>query len=102
MAHSPNPKHTPGQWQHLIEQQATSGLSQEAFCASQGLAKGTFQYWKRRLRRGALTGRSQAPTDVLFTPLPDMGMRHAQPSRDGWLIELDLGNGMCLRLRRGP
>lgn len=40
MAHSPHPKHTPGRWQHLIEQQTTSGLSQEAFCASQGLGQG--------------------------------------------------------------
>ncbi|MBO9471629.1 IS66 family insertion sequence element accessory protein TnpB [Endozoicomonas sp. G2_2] len=93
MSHSPRQKHTPEQWQQLIDAQAASGQSQVAFCAERGLSKSSFQHWKRRLRT------SQAPVSTpsaLFAPLAD------EPGNtdSGWTIELDLGDGVCLRLRR--
>ena len=34
-------------WQEIIERQRTSGRSQKAFCAAEGLVLGTFHHWKR-------------------------------------------------------
>lgn len=85
-------KRSAEQWQQLIEAQAASDQSQAAFCAERGLSKSTFQLWKRRLRA------SSPAEPALFTPLADT----APPSDPGthWDVELDLGNGICLHLRR--
>lgn len=94
MPHSSRQKHTPEQWQQLIYAQAASGQSQVAFCAEHGLSKSSFQHWKRRLKSGA----TPAPTpSALFAPLADA----AADTDSGWTIELDLGDGVCLRLHRG-
>lgn len=51
MADGRYPRRSPAQWQGLIERQAASGLSQAAFCAREGAAVSSFQYWKHRLRQ---------------------------------------------------
>ncbi|MGB7755496.1 MAG: transposase [Salinisphaera sp.] len=86
-------RRSPEQWQRLIDQQADSGQSQAAFCAAHGLSQTTFQHWKRRLKSSA------SPVEALFTPLTDTSVPNEPDS--GWTIELDLGDGVCLRLRRG-
>ena len=45
-----NERRSKDEWHRLIEAQATSGLSQKAFCAQAGIAVTTFGYWKRKLR----------------------------------------------------
>ena len=60
-------------WQQLIDEQVRSGLSQRAFCAARALSVKSFQHWKRQLAATA-----------------------ASPSSP-WL---ELGDGICLRLRR--
>ena len=84
------------QWQQLIEAQLSSGLSQKAFCQQEGLSAGTFSNWKRKLK-----------DEGLFIPLTDTGgsssdpwieLPSSAPVNGPWHIELDLGNGVCLRL----
>ncbi|WP_293647985.1 IS66 family insertion sequence element accessory protein TnpA [Thiolapillus sp.] len=38
------------EWQRLIDEQTTSGLSQKAFCQQVGIPLATFGYWKRKLQ----------------------------------------------------
>lgn len=101
-----HPRYPAEQWQTWIEEQASSGLSQHVFCQQKGLSKSSFQLWKRRL---GLTGfsapaSSPAANDVssLFAPViaPDSDEAPENDAR-GWEIELDLGDGVCLRFRRG-
>lgn len=94
MSNAPRQKHTPEQWRQLIDAQAASGQSQIAFCAEHGLSKSSFQHWKRRLKADDIPA---APPSALFAPL--MGAPATTDS--GWTIELDLGDGVCLRLCRG-
>ncbi|WP_111747079.1 IS66 family insertion sequence element accessory protein TnpA [Salinisphaera orenii] len=93
MSKSARQKHTPEQWQQLIDAQAASSQSQVAFCAEHGLSKSSFQHWKRRLKAGDIPA---APPPALFAPLAD----ESTDTDSGWTIELDLGEGLCLRLRR--
>lgn len=99
-----NKRHSAEQWQAWIEEQASSGLSQQAFCEQKGLAKSSFQLWKRRLglTPSVTTPPSQPAAEVssLFAPVvaPDEAPEH---QAGGWEIELDLGDGVCLRFRRG-
>jgi hypothetical protein len=73
----------------LIEKQAASGQTQAVFCAEHGISVASLQNWKRRLLVPAAT---PAPRFELGT------LADAQST--GWDIELDLGEGICLRLRR--
>ncbi|MAE69202.1 MAG: IS66 family insertion sequence hypothetical protein, partial [Gemmatimonadetes bacterium] len=84
-------------WQQLLAEQAKSGLSIGAFCEREGLRPATFAQWKRRLRGGAESPRCAPGQENSWLELSSAGSR--APAGD-WEIELDLGNGMRLRLRR--
>jgi len=76
------------EWQRLINEQTDSGQTQAAFCAANGISVGSFQNWKRRLA-----------AEVSSEPWLELGAL-AEHCPSGWDIELDLGDGLCLRLRR--
>jgi hypothetical protein len=76
------------EWQRLIDEQAASGQTQTAFCAERGISVGSFSQWKRRL--------AEEPGSPAWIDLS--GLPTASSTR--WEIELDLGDGLCLRLRR--
>jgi putative transposase len=88
------------EWAGLIEQQRDSGQTRAGFCRARGLSLSTFQYWKQRLRAEALPVPSPwmelVPQDDPAMPV----MEAASRGRGGWEIELDLGDGIRLRLGR--
>lgn len=90
-------RRTPDQWRELIAEQAASAMSQEAFCKHKRLALSTFANWKRRLGATPATQNECAPDPSAWIDLSSLGVS----SSAGWTIELDLGDGVCLRLRRG-
>ncbi|MBU2755107.1 IS66 family insertion sequence element accessory protein TnpB [Acidithiobacillus sp. CV18-2] len=93
-----NPRRSQSDWQRLIDEQKVSGLSQKAFCAQTGIAVATYQYWKRKLRVDAAV-QSDAVTGSRKDWL-ELTPELSEPAL-GWHIELDLGHGVCLRLRQG-
>ncbi len=76
------------EWQQLIDEQTDSGQTQAAFCAANGIGVGSFQNWKRRLA-----------AEVSPEPWLELGTL-AQQGTSAWDVELELGDGICLRLRR--
>ena len=95
-------RRTKTEWQRLIDEQAAGDLSQKAFCEQVGVPLSTFGYWRRKLRLEASAGSEGASgrssvslEDWIELPAPVRG------ALSGWLIELDLGGGLCLRLTRG-
>ena len=95
-------RRTAAQWQKLIERFDRSGQTRGKFCAANGLALSTFDLWRRKL------GEAQAPADEahsesLFVELTNAtepaGSRTAAGA-GSWEVELDLGAGVVLRLRR--
>jgi hypothetical protein len=97
-----NKRRSQHEWQRLIEEQAASGLTQKVFCAQAGIAVATFGYWKRKLRNeGAFHPDEPAnPQRVTLDDWIELTPPSPEPA-PGWHIELDLGNGLCLRLHRG-
>jgi hypothetical protein len=88
------------QWQSLIERAQRSSLSVTAFCASQGVSTARFYVWRKRL--AAETLEQAAPAAGAFL---DLGELAGSPPAEGapgggWELELDLGAGLVLRLRR--
>ena len=78
------------EWQRLIDEQAVSGQTQVAFCATRGISVASLRNWKRR--------RLAAP-EVTRESWLELGTL-AEAKSAAWDIELDLGDGICLRLRR--
>ena len=83
------------QRERLIAEQASSELGQGAFCAAHGLAPSSFRNWKRKLELDTNTaGSSPSAGFVELAPRP-------APAATVWDIELELGDGVVLRVRRG-
>lgn len=98
MSKTTRTRRTPDQWRTLIAEQASSGMSQKAFCKHRRLALSTFANWKRRLASEPVVENERAPDPSRWIDLGSLGAERGSP---GWDIELDLGDGVCLRLRRG-
>ena len=87
---SPIPHRNRADWEQLMEQYEASGLKQRTFCEQHGVAYSTFCYWRKRLRQSAIENDSE---HVFELPMLPMG------ERSDWRIELDLGQGIVLRLK---
>jgi hypothetical protein len=84
-------RRSPSEWQQLIDEQARSGQSQRAFCAARAVSAKSFQHRKRQLAATAAAPPA-AWLDLSSLPAPAVV--------GGWDIALELGDGICLRLRR--
>jgi len=82
-----------GEWRELFARFDESGVTREAFCAEHGIVLSSFIRWRKKLRPGvpSLPAASHDPVFVELT-----SKREASP----WEVELELGAGMVLRLRR--
>jgi len=96
MSRTTRVRRTAEQWRSLIAEQSESGLSQAAFCKRKRLSLSTFSLWKRRLAEPGVLAATQKEDEATWIDLGQLAS-----SRAGWDIELDLGDGVCLRLRRG-
>ena len=88
------------EWQSVLDQYESSSLSVAAFCAEQGVGTASFYQWRKRL---SVSDFGEEPNETL--PFVDVSALAAQASGEivapPWLIELELGNGLILRLNRG-
>ena len=95
-------RRTAAQWRKLIERFDRSGQTRGNFCAANGLALSTFDRWRRKLGE-AQAAAGEAPPESLFVELTNAtepaGSRTAAGA-DAWEVELELGAGVVLRLRR--
>ena len=93
-------RRSPKQWQGMVDQFETSGLTQRAFCQQAGIAYGTFSRWRRRLMTTDVPPPCPVPEADLFVELSaDATPPVASPS---WDVELQLGQDVFLRLRHQP
>ena len=87
----PIPHRSRADWEQLMEQYKASGLKQRTFCEQHGLAYSTFCYWRKRLHQSASIGNH---SEHLFE-LPMLSV----DEHPDWRVELDLGQGVVLRLK---
>ena len=80
------------QWLALFEAQSTSAETQEQFCKSRGIGVSTFCKAKQRLGGGRHVARV-AQADFVAVDV-DAGPVSV------WSVELSLGDGVVLRVRR--
>jgi hypothetical protein len=87
------------EWQSLIARAERSPLSVRAFCAAQGISTASFYLWRQRLGEDQ---EQQAPAAARFLDLGELAAPAGAGAQDagGWELELALGDGLVLRLRR--
>lgn len=88
------------EWQCLIERAHRSPLSVRAFCAAEGVSTASFYLWRKRFGMEAREERPVAATAAFL----DLGELDADAAAgcesSAWDLELSLGGGVVLRLRR--
>jgi hypothetical protein len=87
------------QWQALIARAEQSELSITEFCQRESVSTASFYTWRNRLSPGVEPVSAPVSTGTDFIDLGAFG--EGNDSAAAWVIELDLGAGMVLRLRRG-
>jgi len=84
--------HNRADWEQLMSQYESGDISQRQFCEFHGLAYSTFGYWRKQLRSSRHTARTARRSEpVLELPV-------YSPPDSPWRVELDLGQGMILRI----
>lgn len=86
------------EWSSLVSRFEESGQTREAFCAEAGISVSTLRRWCSRFRQGARPELSQVP---VFVELPAEEKPAEEALIQPWEVELQLGGGVLLRLRRG-
>lgn len=81
------------QWRALVERGQRSGLSVAAFCRAQGLSSASYLRWRERLAQDSAVPDTPDPAPR-FIDIGTLGASRA------WELEIDLGAGVVLRLRR--
>ncbi len=84
------------QWRQLMNTFEAGNLSANEYCVQNNLKYTTFCKWRQRLQ-SALRSDQTSPSFIEITDLAK-----APPDNQlAWDIELELGSGTFLRLRRG-
>ena len=87
-------RRTQDDWRQLMTEYEAGELTQRQFCERRQLAYSTFCYWRKRLSAGAVRT-ELAATSVPLLELPLLPKR----GRSDWRLELELGQGVVLRLK---
>ena len=89
MAKTRRARRTEAQWRAVIGEQTTSGMEIADFCDIHDIPIATFRRWQRNLLSSAQTETAQF-IEIPKTEEPEVSATQR--------IELDLGNGMTLRV----
>jgi transposase-like protein len=84
------------QWQMLVNQYEASGLTQQAFCKQHGIATSGLNKWRKRFSNSLET----EFVDIT-DQLSEVGSHENHHCDNRWEVELQLGQGLVLRIGRG-
>ena len=84
------------QWQQVIDQQQTSGMSQRVFCNTHSIGLSTFTHWKRKLQKSPAPASKELPRQQEWVELSSQPETTSQI----WHLELELPGGVTLRMRQ--
>lgn len=90
-------RRTRQQWKELIELQPGSELSPPKFCEQAGVSYQSFMAWRKKLETPN-TQSTQPPQFVELTAPVNTTAPGESMSVSEWQVELDLGNGIQLRI----
>ena len=90
-------RRTRAEWQALLSEYDSSGLSQAAFCKNHRIATASLHNWRKKL---AAQDGSTDFIDITTQLSTTQTLVPSEPeSTAPWQVELELGRGLVLRLR---
>jgi len=99
-----SPRRTSLQWQDIVEAQKASGLSAPKYCKENGVSYASFINWKKKLSSHSEPNNKtdSVPTFIELTAEPEQTppLVSEDPDSTTLNVELDLGSGIHLRIRR--
>jgi hypothetical protein len=84
-------RRSPEEWRQILDELAASGLNRSTFCREKGVVRETLRQAEQRLGLNGQTG--------TFVELSGEFVDHRGAARC-WDVELELGDGVVLRLAR--
>ena len=91
-------RRTKQQWRTIFSDQEKSSLSTAQYCKKHSLVLSTFYSWQKKICDLPLT---QSTNDFIEVLVAHFDVQNTfQASTSHWDVELDLGNGVCLRIRQ--
>ena len=88
------------EWAGVLERFRASDLSGRAFCTQEGLGYASFCAWRRKLAEElAMSAATSTPLQHCESAFIDLGPMAASGAAT-WAVELELGGGVVLRLKR--
>jgi hypothetical protein len=96
-------RRTEAEWRQIFIDQENSNLTQRAYCHENGIILSTYYNWRQRINNTPAQNKRQQtkPATDLFIEVPVQPHTQIPPSLlEQWKIELDLGDGICLRLSK--
>jgi len=96
---SRSPRRDAGQWQAIVNQQSSSGMSVPEYCRAEGIAYQSFMNWRRKLSSVSHELKAKSDAEPAFIELTTQADDQQQDSQR-WSIELDLAPGVQLRIAR--
>ena len=90
-------RRTRQQWKELIELQPGSELSPANFCEQAGVSYQSFMAWRKKLETPNAQP-TQPPQFVELTAPVNTTVHSESMAVREWQVELDLGNGIQLRI----
>ena len=79
------------EWKAILEEFAGSDVTREEFCTQRGIAKASFDNWYRKLRHRDIRSSENH--------LIELGSIAMSSGSNGWDAELELRDGVRLRVR---
>ena len=89
-------RRSPAQWRALFTQFEQSEQTREQFCSEQDVPLSSFDRWRTKLRKAPSTQAMISKEPVFVELTADT----PSPPELAWDVELQLGAGVFLRLRR--
>jgi putative transposase len=91
-------RRTKQEWQAIFADQEISGLTTAQYCKKHDLVLSTFYSWQKKMCN---LPQAQLTDDFIEVPAAHFDVQNTfQASASHWDVELDLGNGVCLRIRQ--
>jgi MoxR-like ATPase len=89
-------RRSPAQWRALFARFKQDEQTREQFCIEQGISLSSFDRWRTKLHKAPLA-QAVIPEGPMFVELTP---ETPSPVTSAWDVELQLGAGVFLRLRR--
>ena len=91
--------HSEASWRQLIAQYETGSLTQKSFCQKHRISVSSFHKWRQRFKQNEDADHF-IDISRAIVPTQHKSQSAVELESPAWLVELELGQGMVLRVRR--